>query len=80
MEIKSITGGWDYVTITYDNGFAVKVIGELRPGATFIAYKKTIRKWEPPHEDIELTPQMADQMINDVNASWSPDKVKIIFE
>lgn len=38
-KISDIRGSMFYVTISYDNGYAIKVSGELFPGANFIAYK-----------------------------------------
>lgn len=78
--ISDIRGGMFYVTITYDNGYVIKVSGELFPGATFIAYKSSIKKWEPPHDTEGLTPEMVAKLIDDVEKSNAPDKVNIKFE
>lgn len=78
--ISDIRGGMFDVTISYDNGYVIKVCGELFPKATFIAYKRSIKKWEPPHDEEELTPNMISKLIADVEKENSPGKVKIIFE
>ena len=78
--ISDIRGGMFYVTITYDNGYAIKVSGELFPGATFIAYKSSIKKWEPPYEQETLTPEMVTKLVADVEKGNSPGKVNIKFE
>ena len=78
--ISDIRGGMYYATITYDNGYTIKVSGELFPGATFIAYKKSIKKWEPPHDSEILTPKMLEKLISDIEKNNAPDKVKIVFQ
>ena len=78
--ISDIRGGMYYVTVSYDNGYAIKVSGELFPGATFIAYISSIKNWEPPHEQERLTPEMVTKLITDVEKCNTPGKVTIKFE
>lgn len=78
--IQDIRGGMYYVTVTYDNGYAIKVGGELFPGATFIAYKSSIKNWEPPHEQERLTPEMVTKLIADVEKRNVPGSVTVKFE
>ena len=78
--ISDIRGGMFYVTVIYDNGYVIKVSGELFPGATFIAYKSSIKSWESPHEQEKLTPEMVNKLIADVEKRNSPGKVFIKFE
>lgn len=79
-EITDIRGGLDYATITYDNGYVIKVYGQLMPGANFIAYKSSIKKWEAPYDMELLTTEMKEKLIADVESKNSPEKVNIIFE
>ena len=78
--ITDIRGGIFNVKITYDNGYAINVSGELFPGATFVAYKKSIKRWDPPHENEILSQEMIIKLISDVEATYSEGKVKIVFE
>lgn len=78
--VSDIRGGMTYVTVAYDNGYAVKVGGELFPKATFIAYKSSIKNWEAPHEQEILTPEMKNKLIADVEKLNAPGKVTIKFE
>ncbi|MBQ0064572.1 MAG: hypothetical protein KBT48_02330 [Firmicutes bacterium] len=78
--IVDIRGSMYYVKITYDNGYVIKVSGELFPGATFIAYKRSIKKWEAPHENEILTAEMVKKLITDVEEKNAPGKVKIVFQ
>lgn len=79
--ITDIRGGMFYVTITYDNGYTIKVGGELMPGATFIAYKSSIKRWEPPYDNEILTPKMKEKLINDVRLEYqTKGGVNIKFE
>ncbi len=68
------------MTIKYDNGYSIKVSGELFPGATFYASKKSIKNWEPPHAEEMLNNEMLEKLISDVEKENSPGKVKIIFQ
>lgn len=77
--ISDIRGSMFYVTIHYDNGYAIKVSGELLPGAKFIAYKSSIKAWEAPHEQEILTPEMKAKLIADVEKSNGPENVNIKF-
>ena len=78
--IVDIRGGMFYVTITYDNGYVIKVSGELFPGATFIAYKSSIKNWESPHDNETLSSEMIAKLISDVEKKNSPDNVNIVFK
>lgn len=78
--IESVTGSIYHMTVKYDNGYAVKINGELRPGAKFIAYKKSIKKWEAPHDTKVMTPEMVAKVVADVEKGNGPDKVNILFE
>ena len=53
--------------------------GELFPGATFIAYKSSIKTWEAPYEQELLTSEMKAKLIADVEKSNGPGKVNIKF-
>ena len=77
--ISDIRGSMFYVTISYDNGYAIKVSGELFPGANFIAYKSSIKTWESPYEHELLTSEMKAKLIADVEKSNGPGKVNIKF-
>ena len=77
--ISDIRGSMFYVTISYDNGYAIKVSGELFPGANFIAYKSSIKTWEAPYEQELLTSEMKAKLIADVEKSNGPGKVNIKF-
>lgn len=78
--VTDIRGSMYYVMVTYDNGYAIKISGELFPGARFVAYKSAIRKWEAPHDDELVTPEMVAKVIEDVTAENGPGKVEIAFD
>lgn len=77
--IEEIRGGMFYATVVYDNGYTAKISGELFPGAKFIASRKSVKKWEPPHEGEIMTAKMADKLIADVEKCNAPGKVIITF-
>ena len=78
--IAEIRGGMYDVTITYDNGYSVKASGELYPGATFYAYRKSLKHWCSPHENEPFTLKDARKVVDDVNKSNGPNKVKVVFQ
>jgi len=77
--ISEIRGSMYYVTISYDNGYVIKISGESFPEAKFIAYKSSIKHWEAPHENEELTPEEVTKLINDIENRNAPGTVQIII-
>ena len=49
-----ITGSMNYVKFDLENGYVLKAEGEMLLGRKFVAYKDTMKNWEPPHENEEL--------------------------
>ena len=78
--ISDIRGDIFSVTITYDNGYAIKVGGELFPGSTFIAYKSNLKQWLPPHDNEILNAEMKAKLIADVEKQNLPGRVKVVFQ
>lgn len=77
--VSEIRGGLDYMRVIYDNGYEAKIYGELRPGATFFAYKKSLTNWQPPHEGEQFTEAMREKLLADVNAKQTPSSVRVVF-
>lgn len=76
MKIK---GGFDYITIDFENGYVMKVFGELMPKARFVVYKSSMKKWQPPHEDESVTKEVVDDIIKQVLATVTENTVQIEF-
>ena len=45
-----ITGSMNYVKFDLENGYFVRAEGEMLVGKKFVAYRDTMKFWEPPHE------------------------------
>lgn len=75
-----IRGGlWD-IKISFENEYLMKASGELRPGANFLVYKKSMKKWETPHDNELVNDKIRKYIIDEVVRSWAPGKVNITFE
>lgn len=59
-----ITGTRSYINVELD-GKTVKIEGEMLIGG-FVAYKDTIKKWEPPYEHIPITVEEKEDIIKRV--------------
>jgi len=78
-----ITGTRSYIMVEFTEGAfknkRVKIEGELTLIPAFYATKSTIRNWEAPYTDVEITDndkqQIVDQILKHNNPSF-----EIIFE
>lgn len=61
IEVK-ITGANSYIILDID-GWKIRVLGERVVGG-FIAEKKTMQRFEPPHENVLLSEDMKSMYIN----------------
>ncbi len=75
-----ITGTSSCMEIDMENGYRLKVEGEILIGGRFVAYKDTIKAWEPPYENEILTEETINEIIGKVNAMMDKNTVQIIFE
>lgn len=77
---SQIKGGWNYLTLEYENGYAMKAYGELRPGAVFLVYKSSMKDWLPPRENDVVDEKVIAAIIKEVTDSYEEGQVKILFE
>lgn len=75
-----ITGSMNYVKFDLENGYVVKAEGEMLVGRKFVAYKDTMKTWEPPHENEELHEEHIKSIIQEVQKSMNENTVQIMFE
>ena len=54
--------------------------GEMLLGRKFVAYKDTMKNWEPPHENEELCEEHIESIIQEVQKSMNENTVQIMFE
>ncbi len=73
-----ITGTRSYILIEFDSR-TVKIEGELTTTPTFYALVGSIKNWESPYENLEITPEEKGEIIERVLAHNNP-QFKIIFE
>lgn len=79
-KIANIRGSMYSVTIEYDNGYVMEASGELFPHSTFIIYNRSLKKWNPPYDDVEFTIEDAKKLIADVLNEYDFNKVNIVFD
>ena len=75
-----ITGGRDYIEFDLENGYVVKASGELLVGKTFVVETSTMKFWEPPHEDEEVTPNQIEMIMSEVSRITNENTARIVFE
>lgn len=73
-----ITGTSSYVKIEY-NGKTVKASGEMIVGG-FVAFKNTMKAWEPPHESDEFNNDILEDIIQAVIEYCMNQDFKVKFE
>ena len=72
-----ITGTRSYILVELISK-TVKIEGELTTTPAFYASVRSIKNWESPHQDLEISPSEKKQIIEQVLALNNPD-FKIIF-
>lgn len=75
-----ITGSMNYVKFDLENGYVIKAEGEMLVGRKFVAYTDTMKTWEAPHENEEISKEQIDRIIQEVQKSMNENTVQIIFE
>ena len=49
-------------------------------GKKFVAYRDTMKFWEPPHEHEELLEEQIESIIQEVQRNMNEKTVQIVFE
>ena len=75
-----IIGSMNYVRFDLENGYVIKAEGEMLVGRKFVAYRDTMKKWEPPHENEKISKEQIKIIIQEVQKSMDENTVQIIFE
>jgi len=73
-----ITGTRSYILVEIDSR-TVKIEGELTTTPAFYASVGSIKNWESPYQDVEISPAEKKEIIERVLAHNNPE-FKIIFE
>jgi len=76
--MMKITGTSSYIDVEID-GKTVQIEGELLIGG-FVAYKDTIKHWEPPYEHIEITDKEKEDIIKRVTDYTKNSHFVVEFE
>ena len=79
-ETMKITGSMNYVKFDLENGYVIKAEGEMLVGRKFVAYRDTMKKWEPPHENEKISKEQIKIINQEVQKSMNENTVQIIFE
>ncbi|ARM72126.1 hypothetical protein LMxysn_0491 [Listeria monocytogenes] len=75
-----ITGNSSHVKFDLENGYAVKADGEMLVGGKFVAFKDSMKNWEPPHENEKLSEKEIQEIIQQVKENTNENTVQISFE
>ena len=73
----SVTRG--NITFEYENGYVLKVEGELLTDGSFIVYRSSIQNWEPPYNHIPITQNEIDKLVEEVNFRMTEQTIQIEF-
>ena len=79
-EKMKIAGSMNYVKFDLENGYVIKAEGEMLIGKKFVAYRDTMKFWEPPHEHEELLEEQIESIIQEVQRNMNENTVQIVFE
>ena len=79
-KLMKITGSNSYVKFDLENGYVVKAEGEMLVGGKFVVFKNSMKTWEPPHENEELSEDEIQNIIDQVQKSMNENTVQILFE
>ena len=79
-EKMKIAGSMNYVKFDLENGYVIKAEGEMLVGKKFVAYRDTMKFWEPPHEHEELLEEQIESIIQEVQRNMNENTVQIVFE
>ena len=74
-----ISGTRSIITFDYENGYVLKVEGELLTDGSFIVYRSSIENWEPPYNHIRISQKEIDKLIEEVSSMMTEQTVLIEF-
>ena len=74
-----ISGTRSIITFDYENGYVLKVEGELLTDGSFIVYRSSIQNWEPPYNHIPITENEIDKLVEEVNFRMTEQTIQIEF-
>ena len=75
-----ITGGKGYVEFDLENGYVMKAEGEILINNTFLVYKDTMKSWEIPYNNEEVSDKQVEKIIKMACEMMDENTVQLIFE
>ena len=75
-----ITGTNKTITFDFENGYVLNGTGEILGNATFAVDTDSLNKWDPPHEDEEVTKEDIDYLMEYVKSITNEDTVQLYFD
>ena len=79
MEIKNITGSRGNITVEIDDKMII-ITGELTITPVFYADIDSIKKWELPHDNAEISEKDKSEIIRLIEEKTKDAKVPIVFD
>ena len=73
------SGTRSIITFDYENGYVLKVEGELLTDGSFIVYRSSIQNWEPPYNHIPITQNEIDKLVEEVYCMMTEQTIQIEF-
>lgn len=74
-----ISGTRSIITFDYENGYVLKVEGELLTDGSFIVYRSSIQNWEPPYNHIPITENEIDKLVEEVDSMMTEQTIHLEF-
>lgn len=75
-----ITGSMNYIKFDLENGYSIKADGEMLTGRKFVVYKDTMRFWDEPHSNEEISEEQKAAIIREATNNMNENTVQLIFE
>ena len=75
-----ITGGSNYIKFDLENGYVLKANGEMLVGNKFAVYRDSMKFWEAPRQNEEITEAQIIDIIEKVKRNTSNGTVQILFD
>lgn len=77
MRIKGDRGS---VTFDMGNGYVAEAMGEMLIGRKFVAEVRSMKYWNPPHQNERITPEQIEWIKSEVKKWMNENTMQIIFE
>lgn len=80
--IRKISGTRSYILVEFDDCKTLKIEGELTLTPAFYAEKNSIKNWESPHQELEISEMEKTHIMEQILLlnNQADTKVKVLFD